>query len=94
MNEIETEYKDKDFAMIGVSLDDDIDILKDFYKENGLLYRVAIDDQHLDTEYGIFSIPTAVVIDREGKVVARHMGYAPGTLKDTIAKTMRGEPIN
>ena len=66
-------YKDKGFEVVGVSLDDDADALKKFIADEGLTYSMILDgeDGHgFAQKYGIFSIPTIFLLDREGVIIA------------------------
>ncbi len=66
-------YKDKGFEVVGVSLDDDADALKKFIADEGLAYPMILDgeDGHgFAQKYGIFSIPSIFLLDREGVIIA------------------------
>ncbi len=58
------------------------DLDQDFVKKVGAAFPVALDDQKLSS--GLFKIkgtPTNYVIDRDGKIVFRHLGFFPGAEK-------------
>lgn len=71
-------YHDKGFEVIGISLDTDRAKLDAFVEKNELpwtsLFESAKEDQGwnqpLAVHYGIMGIPTAILVDREGKVVS------------------------
>lgn len=69
-------YKDRDFAVLGVSFDDDgWTSVKPFIEKKKLNYRVAIGTEEVSTLYGgLDSLPTTFVIDRQGRIAATHVG--------------------
>jgi peroxiredoxin len=70
----------RDFALIAVSMDENRDKVKDFVDEQGIPYLVLIDDAGISSQYGVFSIPTSFIIDRNGKVISKHAGYGEGMI--------------
>ncbi len=75
--ELEKEYGDKAFSMIGVALVDK-NAAKAFSDKMGINYPILIDDGNVSAAYGpIRSIPTTFVIDKEGKIAKVYIGYRP-----------------
>lgn len=64
--EFERKYKDRGFAVLGVSMDDDgWQAVKPFIQDLGMNYRVVLgDDKTGDLYGGIEALPTAFLIDR------------------------------
>jgi thiol-disulfide isomerase/thioredoxin len=62
----------KGFDIVGISLDADLDALTDFLEKNPLPWTTLAGEgtQELATKYGVRGIPTLMLVDREGKVVA------------------------
>jgi peroxiredoxin len=79
---LDERFKGRDFALIAVSLDDNTEAVKEFVKEKGIPYTVLMDDRKASEEYGVFSIPTSFIIDRNGVVLSKHAGYAEGMIGD------------
>jgi peroxiredoxin len=64
--------------VIGVSLDSQgPEVVKRFMADFEMNYRVVLGDVALMQAFGGTAIPTTVVIDRDGKIVARHVGFTP-----------------
>ena len=66
-------YKDQDFDIIGVSLDDTEKELRDYIKENNIQWRQIFDSVSEDSlvrQYGIRSIPAPWLIDRDGTLIS------------------------
>ena len=67
-------YKDQDFDIIGVSLDDTEKELRDYIKENDIQWRQIFDnargEDSLVRQYGIRGISAPWLIDRDGKLIS------------------------
>ena len=78
-------YHDKGFDVIGVSLDEDAAVLREFIKEKEIPWRQIFDGQkwagHLVQQYGVRGIPAPFLIDRGGKVISVE---ARGSLLDEL----------
>jgi thiol-disulfide isomerase/thioredoxin len=63
---------DRGFDVVGISLDQDQEALQQYLAENQIPWdTLAGDDtQELASKYGVRGIPTMMLVDREGKVVA------------------------
>ena len=75
-------YGPQGFAILGISIDDPPETLQAYAAELQMNYPVLIGDGRDDVkdEYGpIIGFPTAIIIDRNGNVCHRHIGF---TLKD------------
>jgi thiol-disulfide isomerase/thioredoxin len=75
--ELQKQYEDKGLAVIGVSLDEQgPETVKKFVKQIGVNYPIVIGNHKIVEAYGgIDAIPTTFVIDRQGHIVSRHLGY-------------------
>jgi peroxiredoxin len=74
--DFEQTYKDKNFAVLGISLDEDgWDAVKPYIEQKKINYRVMIGTEQIAQLYGeVDSLPTTFMIDREGRVAAVHVG--------------------
>jgi peroxiredoxin len=70
-------YQDKGFVVLGISDLSDLGEIKSFVKEHGMEYPVIVDRGDISEEYEVEAFPTTILIDRNGKVVQRYMGYSP-----------------
>jgi thiol-disulfide isomerase/thioredoxin len=75
--ELQKQYGAKGLAVIGVSLDEQgLDVVKKFVKRLAVNYPIVIGNEKVAEAYGgIDAIPTTFVIDRQGRIVGRHIGY-------------------
>jgi cytochrome c biogenesis protein CcmG/thiol:disulfide interchange protein DsbE len=75
--ELEKQYGKDGLAVLGAALDDPGKV-KNFYKAHAMNYPVAVADQELSMVYGgIQGIPTTFVIDRDGYIREKFVGYRP-----------------
>jgi cytochrome c biogenesis protein CcmG/thiol:disulfide interchange protein DsbE len=74
--EFEQKYKDKGFAVLGVSMDEDgWKDVKPYVDAKKINYRVVVGDDTTATLYGgVDSLPTTFILDRDGKIAAVHVG--------------------
>ena len=73
-------YADQGFSVLGISIDDPPDALQAYAADMGMNYPVLIGDGREDVKdaYGpIIGFPTAVIVDRDGNICHRHIGYTP-----------------
>lgn len=74
--EFDAKFKDRGFAVLGVSLDEEgWGVVKPYVAERKITYRMLIGSEEVSTIYGgIDSLPTTFMIDKEGKIAAHHTG--------------------
>jgi peroxiredoxin len=74
--DFEQTYKDKNFAVLGISLDEDgWEAVKPYIEQKKINYRVVLGTEQIAQLYGeVDSLPTTFMIDREGRVAAVHIG--------------------
>jgi len=90
----ENQYKNRDFAVLGVSMDDDgWKSVKPFIEKKKLNYRVAIGTEEISTLYGgLDSLPTTFILDRQGRIAATHVGLvSKSEYQDDIVKLLNAK---
>ena len=77
--ELQKQYGDKGLVIVGVSLDEQgPEVVTPFMKQFSINYPVVMGDAKIVQAFGgIRGIPTTFVIDRSGKIVSGHVGFAP-----------------
>lgn len=77
LKQLKGKYGSKGFALIGVSLDVERNLLDNYLKSNPLpwaqLYEEGGMDSRLAIELGISTIPMMILVDKYGKVVRRNL---------------------
>lgn len=74
--EMEREFKDEGFAVVGVSMDESgWEAVKPFMADMKVNYRMVLGTEEMAQLYGgVEALPTSFIIDRNGKVASVHMG--------------------
>ena len=77
LKELQSLYGKDGFAILGVSLDTKADDLTDFLKKNRLpwaqIYEPGGMDSRLANELGILTLPTMILVGKDGRVVNRNV---------------------
>ena len=69
-------YKDKGVVVLAVSMDDGgWDAVQSFVKEYGIKYTVLKGSDDVAQKYQVRSIPMLLVLDKEGKISKRYLGF-------------------
>ena len=69
-------YKDKGVVVLAVSMDDGgWDTVQSFVKEYGIKYTVLKGNDDVAVKYQVRSIPMLLVLDKEGKISKRYLGF-------------------
>ncbi len=78
--EFEQQFKDKGFAVLGVSMDEDgWTVVKPYLQQLKMNYRIVLGNDQVGDQYGgVDSLPTTFLIDRQGKIAATHVGLSGG----------------
>ena len=83
MQKLYDKYKNKDFAMVAVSLKESGKEVRSFFKENKLTFTALVDPKgKVAQTYRVISIPTTLIVDKNGLII----GYAIGP-RDWESKT-------
>jgi len=71
------EHRSDGLELIGISVDrGGEDVVKPFVEKNGLEYTIVMADNEVLKKYGpIDSIPVTVIVDRQGNIRHRWIGY-------------------
>ncbi len=74
--DFERQFKDRGFAVVGVSMDEDgWAAVKPYLMRVQINYRVLLGNDQVGSLYGgVDSLPTTFLIDRQGNIVSKHIG--------------------
>jgi cytochrome c biogenesis protein CcmG, thiol:disulfide interchange protein DsbE len=83
-------FEKRGLVVLGVNLSDPPEVVKAYATQKGLHYPMVLDvDGKTSLGYGVDKLPSLVVIDRQGKVLAFLTGFVDETsLNDIIAAAM------
>jgi peroxiredoxin len=86
-------YKDRGFAVVGVSLDDDgWKSVKPYLAEKKIDYTVVVGNNDVSKSYGdVESLPTTFIIDRDGRIAFMHNGLVDKEIYEKEIQSLLGE---
>lgn len=89
LNRLYEKYRASGFVLLGVNVDDDTSKAAEVAKKLGLTFPVLLDtDKKVSKLYDLSTMPSTVIIDRDGKVRYVHRGYLAG-YEDNYEKQIR-----
>lgn len=75
MDSLYAKFRDKDFVMLAINLQESIGKVTAFKEEFGLSFPILLDSRgEVGLRYGVRSIPTTYLIDREGYLMGGALG--------------------
>lgn len=76
MNEMQRKYGDSGLIIIGVNMDAEAGAAQAFLNDYPAEFTIISDpDGELAREYGVIAMPSSYVIDRDGELATRHLGF-------------------
>ena len=89
LNRLYEKYKASGFVLLGVNVDDDVRNATDVAAKLAVSFPVLLDtDKAVSKLYDLSTMPSTVLVDRDGKVRYLHRGYLAG-YEDTYDKQVR-----
>jgi thiol-disulfide isomerase/thioredoxin len=86
LKKLHRDYAGKEFELVSVSLDEDVDAVKRMSAQEQFQHPVVMADAVISQNYSIRGIPKFVLVDRDGNVVRIWNGYM-----DTMSTEWRME---
>ena len=88
--QLQKDYGARGVQMLGISLDrGKKTVLKPFAEKYKINYPILIGDGRVDQAYGgITGIPTTFIIDRQGRIVKKYVGYRPKSVFEAAIKNL------
>ncbi|HMP76120.1 MAG TPA: redoxin domain-containing protein [Kiritimatiellia bacterium] len=85
MQELWEAVQTQDVVVVGISTDnpDKLDAVRQMVERFKLTYPTGVDRSDIDKAYFVSAIPSIVLIDRNGVVQTRHIGFSSG-MADTL----------
>ena len=86
MEKLHQKFKDKDFVMVAINLQESASRVKQFYKEYKLTFTTLLDTTgDVGAGLGIRSIPTTYILDKNGRIIGKALGPREWEGKKSIA---------
>lgn len=88
MDRLYSEFTGRNFIVLTVSLDQNVDLVRDFLKQNSYDFPVLLDPyDRVRNLYGVFRLPETFLIDSQGTIVGHYIGARDWSSDDFLAKT-------
>ena len=79
LERIDQRYKDAGFTVLGVNVEGKVGPAKEVATKAGVSFPVLVDEgQKVSQMYALESMPSSVILDRDGVIRYVHRGYKPG----------------
>jgi peroxiredoxin len=96
--DFEKQFKGEGFAVLGVSMDEDgWTAINPYVKNMKMNYRVLLGNDQISTAYGgLDSLPTTLLIDRDGGIASVHVGVSMGKeeFKNAIVQLLSSPSVS
>ncbi|HME00615.1 MAG TPA: TlpA disulfide reductase family protein [Terriglobia bacterium] len=87
--EMQDRHASEGFSVIGISMDDDPAAVPEFFKQFRMNYPVAVGDARISELYGgVYGLPTAFIIGRDGRIYAKFEGAFPVAVFDRAVQQL------
>ncbi len=85
LNRLYKEYRNKGLAVVAVSTDRKLEYVTDFLEKHPVDFPVLMDsDSRTSRQFGVFSMPTSFLLDRNGFIIRRYLGEEDWTSPEII----------
>jgi thiol-disulfide isomerase/thioredoxin len=76
LNGVLAEHEDEGFVVIGINVDKDEGLVREFLEETPANFPIIYDpDGKLATRFGVVGMPSSFIIGRDGQIIADHVGF-------------------
>ena len=86
MEKLQQKFKNKDFAMVTINLQESASQVKAFFEEFKLTFTALLDSNgEVGASFGIRAIPTTYILDKTGRIIGLANGPREWDSKEAIA---------
>lgn len=86
MEKLHQQFKDKDFVMLAINLQESASKVIEFYKEHNLSFTALLDiTGDVAAGFGIRAIPTTFILDKNGRLIGKVFGPREWAGSNSIA---------
>jgi cytochrome c biogenesis protein CcmG, thiol:disulfide interchange protein DsbE len=89
---IQDTYRTEGLEVVGLHVNDRIpptEEVKAFLDDLGVRYNNVVSTTEVDDSYLVYAMPTTYIIDRDGVVQKRHIGFNPKTAPERIERDVK-----
>lgn len=95
LNNLQKEFQDKEFTVLGLSIDGKSERVKKFHNTYSLKYPILLADPITIRSYGVSQVPTLYLIGFDGRVVYKQLGMDTSQeeyIKNKIESLLESKP--
>lgn len=75
-NKLHAKYRNQGLVVIGLALDEKVMEVRTFMRQVPIEYPIALASPELQQQFGGIEVyPTAFLVDREGRIIKKYLGY-------------------
>ncbi|MBZ5577929.1 MAG: TlpA family protein disulfide reductase [Acidobacteriia bacterium] len=90
----EKTYRDRNFKILGIALDDGgWSLVRPYADARNISYPILLGNQGIADLFGLKAVPTTFVIDRQGRIAATHIGLCQKSEYEGDIKAVLNERI-
>src|SRR5262245_56700567 len=92
---LQEKYRDR-LQVIGISQDEaPPDVVRKFAADHRVNYPVVMSTPDIERMFpGIAALPTSFIVDRESRIVQKHVGMLTAAMTDVETRALAGMPVN
>lgn len=88
LNALERKFKDKKFEILSINSYDTKEDISWFCNKHKTTYKVLMNGKDIAEKYGVPGFPTAILIDKEGKVIYSSGGFNQSKIEELIEEAL------
>ncbi len=86
MERLYQRFKDKDFAIIAINLQEPVSHVKEFFQDYKLTFIGLLDSTgEVGKRFRVYHIPTTFILDKTGRIIGKAIGERSWDSKESIA---------
>lgn len=86
LNALHGELQSRGFSVVGINREpEDVRKVSEFVAKQGISFPIAVDTDGTGERYRVLSLPTTVLVGRNGKVLQMFMGYTDAAVMKSAA---------
>jgi thiol-disulfide isomerase/thioredoxin len=92
---LQEKYRDQ-LQVIGISQDEvPVDLVRRFAADHRMNYPVVMSTPEIEKLFpGVNALPTSFIVDRESRIVQKHVGMLTASLTEQETRALAGLPVN
>jgi len=92
---LQEKYRDQ-LQVIGISQDEvPVDLVRRFAGDHRMNYPVVMSTPEIEKRFpGVNALPTSFIVDRESRIVQKHVGMLTASLTEQETRALAGLPVN